>query len=127
MTDEHSSPISGCRLLLVEDDYFIASDVALWLEINGAKVLGPVGTVGEALDTLAENPGGVDMAVLDINLGRERVFPVADVLTTVKLPFLFLTGYDKEAIPETYRHVARCPKPLDRDLLIRMIAAALEM
>lgn len=126
MTDEPSSPIAGCRLLLVEDDYFIASDVALWLENNGARVVGPVGTVGEALDAFAEHPAGIDVAVLDINLGRERVFPVADALAAAKCPFLFLTGYDKEAIPEAYRHVARCPKPLDRDLLVRMIAAALE-
>ncbi|WP_340315611.1 response regulator [Rhizorhabdus argentea] len=126
MTEAHCSAISGYRLLLVEDDYFIASDVALWLESNGASVLGPVGSVGEALDALAENPAGVDVAVLDINLGKERVFPVADALATADLPFLFLTGYDKEAIPEGYRHVPRCPKPLDRDLLIRMIAAALK-
>jgi CheY-like chemotaxis protein len=116
--------IGGCRLLVVEDDYLIAADLAFWLEGKGVKVLGPAASVDDALALLRTEPLP-DAAILDINLGDERVFPVADVLRAANVPFVFLSGYDSNVIPEPYRGGRCCPKPVDRPRLLRALSAAL--
>jgi CheY-like chemotaxis protein len=79
------------RVLLVEDDYFIVSDLARSFEAEGAEVVGPAATVADGLALLAEAPN-LDGAVLDINLQGEMVFPLADALTARGVPFVFATG-----------------------------------
>lgn len=113
--------VAGRRLLVVEDDYVIASDLASWLEDQGAEVLGPVPSVADAIALLEAN-SVPDAAVLDINLGDEQVFPVADVLQAANVPFVFLSGYDVKLIPAHYGDVPRCTKPLDRSRLLRALA-----
>src|ERR1700712_3665098 len=105
--------VAGRRLLVVEDDYFIASDLASWLESKGADVLGPAASVDDAL-VLLRTASLPDAAVLDINLGDERVFPVADALQAAHVPFVFLSGYDVTQIPDFYRRAPCCSKPVDR-------------
>lgn len=119
-----SPGIAGRRLLVVEDEYLIASDLASWLEEQDAEVLGPVPSVEDALALLDAGPSP-DAAVLDINLGDEQVFPVADALQAADVPFVFLSGYDVRVIPGHYDGVARCAKPLDRTRLLRALAEML--
>jgi DNA-binding LytR/AlgR family response regulator len=71
-----------------------------------------VATREEALDLLASGER-IDLAVLDINLEDEAVFPIADVLAEQGVPFLFATGYDQGSIPARYQHVPRWEKPFD--------------
>jgi CheY-like chemotaxis protein len=97
------------RVLIVEDEYFLADDMAQVLQKFGADVVGPVRSTDEALTLLAEEP--VDAAVLDINLKGELVYPVADALREQGVPFIFATGYDEAAVPEAYRDVPRWEKP----------------
>lgn len=125
MASEASVSVTGRRLLVVEDDFFIASDLASWLESKGAEVLGPAGSVNGAL-TLLQADTLPDAAVLDINLGDERVFPVADALQSAHVPFVFLSGYDRSIIPDIYKDAPCCTKPLDRPRLLRALAAVLE-
>lgn len=66
--------LAGRRVLLVEDDYFIASTMRSQFEKSGARVLGPVPSVRDALALIAASPE-IDAAVLDINLQEEMVFP----------------------------------------------------
>ena len=108
------------RILLVEDEYFLADDMARSLENRGVEVVGPVATVTAALDLLAEEDA-VDGAVLDINLRGEMVYPVADLLLERRVPFVFSTGYDEHVVPRRYAQVQRCEKPVDAD----RVAAAL--
>lgn len=54
----------------------------------------------------------MDGAVLDINLGGELVYPVADALRSRHIPFVFATGYDPESIPFLYLDIMRCQKPV---------------
>jgi CheY-like chemotaxis protein len=108
-------------MLVVEDDYLIASDLASWLESKGAHVLGPAASVDDAL-VLLRTASLPDAAVLDINLGDERVFPVADALEAADVPFVFLSGYDAREIPEFYRRAPCCSKPVDRSRLLRALA-----
>jgi CheY-like chemotaxis protein len=71
--------LQGRRILVIEDDYFIARDMAKHLKESGAEIVGPVGSIEDALDIIgAAEP--LDGAILDINLGGEMAFPVADAL-----------------------------------------------
>lgn len=79
---------------MVEDDYVTAEDMKAELEGLGAEVLGPVPDLAGALDQLASRPAPDD-AILDINLGGEMVFPLADLLRERHIPFVFATGYDQ--------------------------------
>ena len=105
---------------MVEDDYVTAEDMKAELEGLGAEVLGPVPDLAGALDQLASRPAPED-AILDINLGGEMVFPLADLLRERHIPFVFATGYDQWAIPEPCLRLPRLDKPLD----MRQVARAL--
>lgn len=84
-------PLSGCRVLVVEDEYLIASEVKRWLHSAGAEVIGPVPRADLALDLIAEQTP--DAAVLDVNLGDgNSVYPVAERLGVLGVPYLFATG-----------------------------------
>ena len=124
MADNTSAGIAKRRLLVVEDDYLIALDLASWLENNGADVLGPAASVDDALMLLTTD-SLPDAAVLDIRLGEEWVFPVADALQAARVPFLFLSGYDASEVPDFYRRAPCCPKPLHRPNLLRTLAEVL--
>lgn len=114
--------LSGKRLLVVEDEYLIASDLAYALEDAGAEVIGPAGTVEDALRLVAREGDRLDGAVLDVNLRGGRVFPVADALTARGVPFVLATGYDDVCIPAAYAGLPRCGKPVDRARLMRLLA-----
>jgi CheY-like chemotaxis protein len=110
----------GVRLLIVEDEYFLAQDLADHFQSLGVKVLGPAGTVADALDILKSQE--VEGAVLDVNLRGERVYPVADVLLQKDVPFVFASGYGAELEPDAYTGVPRCIKPVDFALLTKTLA-----
>ncbi len=109
--------MQGRRILLVEDEYFIAADMELAFAAAGAEVVGPVASVEAALGLIRAG-GALDGAVLDINLQDEMAFPVADALMERGIPFIFATGYDKKVVPGRYAHVTRCEKPVDPDRVI---------
>jgi CheY-like chemotaxis protein len=110
----------GKRVLIVEDEYFLAQDIANHFDGLGAEVLGPAGTVADALRLLKSS--GLDGAVLDINLHGERVYPVADVLRQRRVPFVFASGYGGELEPAAYADVPRCIKPVDFCSLAKTLA-----
>jgi DNA-binding response OmpR family regulator len=109
--------LSGHRVLVVEDDYFLASELEQELAAAGAAVLGPVPSVKAALDLLEhETP---DAAVLDVNLGGEMVFPVADALAAGGVPFFFVTGYDRAVLPERHAAARWLSKPVETSATVR--------
>lgn len=100
---------AGLHILLVEDEPIIAMALAEDVEAAGAHVIGPVDRVARALDLIdIRHP---DAAILDIGLGGETCFPVADVLLARKTPFVFTSGYDANLIPPAYRKVPVVMKP----------------
>ena len=110
----------GRRILVVEDEYLIADTMQRGLEDEGAVVVGPAPTVRKALRLLDTEPD-LDGAVLDLNLGAERVFPVADALQARGIPFLFTTGYDAAAVPQAWRHIQRLEKPIEMEVIARAL------
>lgn len=103
--------LSGKTVLVVEDDYYVASDTASALRSAGAIVLGPCGTEEDALEILQDK---TPMAVvLDLNLGGGGPkFEIARRLIGRGIPFLFLTGYDPDVIPDELANVQRLQKPI---------------
>ena len=101
--------LAGKRILILEDEYFIASDLERALEKAGAVVVGPVGDLAKGL-ALAEAEA-IDAAVLDVNLGGNVSYAVAEKLADRAVPYMFLTGYDAWSLPDAYRSTPRVAKP----------------
>ena len=116
--------LAGRRVLVVEDEFFLADDLAQALEKLGAEVVGPVPSKDKALTLLEAGP--LDAAVLDINLKGEAVFPVADALRQQGVPFVFATGYDEASVPSSYQDVPRWEKPFKPGDLAKMLPGLLE-
>jgi two-component SAPR family response regulator len=108
-------------VLVVEDEYLIAMDMAYAIEELGASVVGPMSSKAEALDFLARAGAHIDVAVLDVNLGSHTAFDIADKLRELDVPVIFVTGYDASSIPEQYRAVPRCQKPVEQADLRRAL------
>lgn len=101
--------LAGKRILVVEDEYFIAADIKRELTKEEAIVVGPAGDLSRGL--LLADGGPIDAAVLDVNLEGATSYPLADVLSARAIPYMFLTGYDGWALPDRYRQVPRVGKP----------------
>jgi DNA-binding NarL/FixJ family response regulator len=105
--DWQPDSLCGLRVLIVEDDYFVASDLARTLTSADAIVVGPAVTVGEGASLLDE--GGIDFAVLDICLQQDVVYRLADRLVAAKVPFLFYSA-DFFTLPDRFKHIRQIGK-----------------
>lgn len=112
--------LRGRRILVVEDEYFLADELARGLAGAEAEVVGPIATAQGALDLL-EGPAPPDAAILDVNLAGEDVYPVADALLALGVPFLFTTGYDQATILGRHASVRRLEKPVDTATVLRAL------
>jgi DNA-binding response OmpR family regulator len=113
--------MSGMTVLVVEDDFIVTHDMQMLIEEQGARVLGPATSLAEALELVAkEQP---TLAVLDVNLGGELVFPLIAELQARKVPFVFATAYADEdkMFPETARSAPRLAKPVLPNVLIAQL------
>jgi PAS domain S-box-containing protein len=109
------------RILLVEDDALIAADMTARLEEAGHAVVAWASDVAQGT-TLARD-GHFDAAVLDLNLRGDPSFPVADILTERRIPFVILTGYQRQAIPDRLKGIHLLQKPCPTGELERAIEA----
>ena len=117
--EDRSNVLARRRVLVVEDEYFIADDMVRILEKLGAHVVGPVPSKDRALALLERDR--VDAAILDINLQGEAVYPLADALLERDIPFVFATGYDQSVVPAAYGNVRRWEKPFEPEELARAL------
>jgi CheY-like chemotaxis protein len=120
MDSLRSDDLRGRRLLIVEDEYILAADLAQSLEDVGVEVVGPAGSIEDAL-ALIDAADDLDGAVLDVNVGGERIYPVADMLRARGVPYVFTTGYDEWVVPQSHADVPRCEKPVDPFILRRVL------
>src|SRR5215469_9691180 len=95
-----AQPLEGVRVLVVEDDFLVSLLFEDVLTSAGCVVLGPVPRLADALDAAAKEH--CDVAVLDVNLAGEWVYPVAAVLVGKNVPIVFVTGYGSDTIPREY-------------------------
>lgn len=102
-------------ILIVEDEWLIATDLVDAVESIGYRVLGPAHTVSAALELLDE--ASVDAGLLDVNLRGETSYPVADALAEKGLPFAFLSGYTSDQLRPGFQDCPLLSKPLNADAL----------
>ena len=124
MTRPAIGSLARCRVLVVEDEFYIADEMAQALQTLGAEVVGPVPTKDKALALLASEER-IDAAILDINLKGQAVYPVADALAERGVPFVFATGYDQAAVPPPYQTVPRWEKPFDPKALAQALPSVM--
>jgi CheY-like chemotaxis protein len=115
--------LDGYIILIVEDDLFVAEDIAVSLQDEGAEVIGPAGSLAEAMD-LASRTRKMDGAVLDVNLRRNKTCLVADLLRRRSVPFVFVTGSDEDPRDKGFRAAPILNKPVDMTSLVSALAAA---
>jgi CheY-like chemotaxis protein len=114
----------GKRVLIVEDESLVAMLIESLLEDYECSIVGPCGTVEKAL--LAAKTERFDLALLDVNLRGQKVYPVAEALMERGIPFLFLSGYGDEAIPPGRQSWKVCAKPFRADDLVSMLCETLD-
>jgi CheY-like chemotaxis protein len=115
-----SHELQGLRVLVVEDDFFLAADIEDALTRAGAEVVGPLPDLRSALAEAGQ--AELDLAVLDINLRNEMVYPVADLLAERGVPFLFATAYQESDLPLRHRGRPFLEKPYEPPALLLALA-----
>lgn len=105
------SALAGLKVMILEDDYYVATDLRDEFEQAGAQVLGPFRDAEEGIARLDSEPP--DCAVVDLNLGQGPSFDLPRALRDRGIPYLFITGYDASTLPQDYANVPRLEKPID--------------
>jgi CheY-like chemotaxis protein len=117
------SELTGLRVLVVEDEGAVALLIEGMLEDLGCRVISSIPSLPKALDAAAN--ASFDLAMLDVNLNGQLVFPVAEVLQRRQLPFLFSTGYGRMIIPDAFKSCEVLNKPFAQEELERNLRLTL--
>jgi CheY-like chemotaxis protein len=103
-------------VLIVEDDPIIALDFEDTILGFGVKRVRTAASVARALDIIAER--APDFALLDVGLGREKSFAIAERLEALQIPFVFVTGYGvRTTFPAAFKHKPMLSKPVSTEAL----------
>jgi hypothetical protein len=113
--------LEGTNVLVVEDDPVPAAALCSALREMGARIVGPAATVSEALVLLASEQ--VDAAILDVSLGGDLVYPVADILMERLIPFVLASGFPIWEMPVRYWHLPLQHKPYCESEVAQRLAA----
>jgi CheY-like chemotaxis protein len=118
---KHPAPrAAGLRVLLVEDESMVALLLEDMLAELGHEVVGPVARLDKALEMAQRQ--ALDVALLDVNLDGREIYPVAEALAAREIPFVFVTGYGRGALPAPYRDRPTLQKPFRRNELRVLLA-----
>lgn len=115
-----SKPLAGLRVLIVEDEYLIAYQLAGAMEELGAEVADMAGSLQDAMEA-ADRP--IDGALVDVHLNGEMSFPLIDKLNDSGVPFILMTGYDPSALPAPLISHPRVTKPFEPSQLQKIVRA----
>ena len=111
--------LSGLRVLVVEDEMMVSMLIEDMLTDLGCIVVGPAARLDEAI-ALAESEQ-IDCAVLDVNLGGQPIFPLADILRAKGAPFAFATGYGDAGLRDVDKGSLVLQKPFRETDLARIL------
>lgn len=120
-----TAPLTGVRLLLVEDEAMVAMMIEEMLTDLGCVVVEVAGTLARGLSLAEDGAQTLDAAVLDINLGGDKVYPVAERLAASGVPFVFSTGYGLAGISPDFARIPALAKPFRPEALEAALMAAL--
>jgi CheY-like chemotaxis protein len=121
---EHEVTSTARRILIAEDEFLVAVLLEQDVTEAGYGVVGPFTGLPEALN--AARDGGFDLALLDINMNGHMAYPLADELLARDVPFIFLSGYAAQDLPERFRACPRVAKPYDVAVLLREIVRLMD-
>jgi CheY-like chemotaxis protein len=114
--------LTGLRILVVEDEAAISLLLEDMLLDFGCEVIGPAARLSAALDAVAKE--SLDLAILDVNVAGEPIYPVAEALAQRSIPFVFSTGYGSAGIRDSFRDRPVLQKPFaQHDLKQKLIFA----
>jgi len=117
-----SGDLNGLRILVVEDEAAISLLLEDMLLDFGCEVIGPAARLSAALDAVSREK--VDLAILDVNVAGEPIYPVAEALAQRSIPFVFSTGYGSAGIRDTFRDRPVLQKPFaQNDLKQKLLMA----
>jgi CheY-like chemotaxis protein len=119
MEPQHLHLFTGKHILIVENEYFVADDVRRLLEAAGAVVVGPAPSVDIGLSLIDQSH--IDAAILDIRLEGETVFPIAERLQDLDIPFVFATAYLDADIPQRYGGYFLTGKPTELEVIAKAL------
>jgi CheY-like chemotaxis protein len=108
------------RILLVEDEMLVAMLLEDMLGEAGHTIIGPMAKVDQAVE--AARTETIDLAILDVNVGGDEVYPVAEALAARDIPFAFATGYGAQGLREEWQDRPTLQKPFHRNDLFNMVA-----
>lgn len=111
------------RILVIEDEVLLSMDIETSLMDAGYHVIGPAGTIEAAKKLITD--GKCDAALVDANLGGQPVDELADSLAREKIPFAFVTGYGRDALPREFRQNMLLGKPFSPDQLLSVVSTLL--
>ena len=111
--------LRGKRVVVVEDEPLVSMELESCLQAAGCEVVGPVGRLDRARALIAE--AAYDVALIDANLAGERVDELAAALARRHVPFAFVTGYGRDALPDAFREAIILSKPFSQDGLIAVV------
>lgn len=117
---QKDNALAGLRILVVEDEPVVAWDLAETLESHGCEVVGPAYDLQHA-ETLSQEASALSGAILDVNLGKEKVFPLADALAQEQVPYCFVTGYGPAGLRPNDLDRPILQKPVDPEAIVRTI------
>jgi len=100
-----------------EDEFLLGLALEQDLQAAGCVVIGPFRRLAQAQEAARRET--FDLAILDINLAGEPVYPLAEELLARGTPFIFMSGYDTADMPERFRVIRRLPKPYDQAHLLQ--------
>lgn len=103
-------PLNGVRVLVLEDETLVSMMIEDMLDDLGCRVVGPFARLDDALGAVRDGKG-IDLALLDVNVGGTRSFPLAEALQAADVPFVFTTGYDDAGMPGEWRERPSLRKP----------------
>ncbi|WP_246693383.1 MULTISPECIES: response regulator [unclassified Mesorhizobium] len=111
------------RVLILEDEPLVAMLLEDLLVEMGHEVIGSVAWIGKAMELAGQVD--IDFAILDINLGGAKSFPVAEILRRRGIPFVFATGYGSQGLEGEFENELTLQKPYEPHELKRAIEQAL--
>lgn len=118
-----TASLNGLSVFVIEDESLVLVNLEDMLEEMGCSLVGPAMRLDQA-EAMLEQASGADVAVLDVNIGGQPVFPLAEKLAARGVPLVLATGYGRDGLPEAWRDATVLGKPYTFDDLASALRRA---
>ncbi|TGN55602.1 response regulator [Paracoccus liaowanqingii] len=115
--------LAGRRILVVEDEFILSLHICRLIDDCGGVVVGPAPTLDGGYALLRKKPLP-DGGILNIRLGSDTSYPLADDLLAAGVPIIFASSKDRATIPERYGDVPLVAKPIDMVVVAQKLFSA---